>query len=264
MHKYTNLKIDELRLKLKGDREKEWQRLSRQAAATGRRKSGAFIMQILEVGFADIDSILDSALTYEKLALSKEGSSISDEYLRSLHSDLSTLIEKEIDNLSTGLDKWHPNQVDKFNLAIDTKLRDKKRSLVDSISHKLELLKEEMRLNIGNNIGGIDISINGDVAVLNTGTVYGDVYGKIKKLSDATLSDAFSKLLDAIKASSIDDNNMKIQMQNVEYLAEQCTIPKDQRNLGVINTILNAMSLATNIATSWAQYGPLIIDYLVR
>ena len=97
--------------------------------------------------------------------------------------------------------------------------------------------------------------IRGDVGVINTGIVYGSIQTKLEQIKDSKkeLVEAFAKLTEAIKRLDINGGEKREKYENVEFLVDQCETPKEKRNIGVINSVFNALSATANIATIWGE-----------
>ncbi len=207
-----------------------------------------------------LDVLIDEIFSIEKAALQSDRGLLDDEYIETLKDEfikeaeglLKVIFESRrgdcVGNadISTNEENIYPTYLDTYT---------------SKIRNGVDIMKEEIRLGITGNPGGTTINVGGDVAAINTGTVYGTIYGKIEKLNktDSALTKAFSNILEAIKESKINDREKLIQMQKVEFLIDQHEVPKEKRNNGLISASLSLLSLAANLATLWGQFGPVIM-----
>lgn len=261
MHKLTKFKIDELKIQYSKDREADWAKHLADSASRGMSYSSGAVLMFLEIGFKYINKLIDGIFSAEKTALSHEKLLLPENYYDNFKNGIIELISEEYANIrSKALERWgREHTSDSFsNLSVDIVNKSLSESR-ESINRRVEILKEEIRLGISTPLGAT-IHIGGDVGVVNTGVVYGSVHGKIEKMRDTELAKIFQEILDTIKNSAINEKDKITQIQNVEFLVNQYELPKEQRNYGVINTILNFLSTASNLALLWGQYGTALID----
>ena len=259
MQKYTELKIQDLRSNLAQHREEEWGMAVSNLAARGMFHSGTGLLKIMTIGFDSVQKIIDDFLKFESMVLKDAPSKIDDNYYQDLKFELYQIVGDEIDAITKKIFSIYK---DYEKVLIIDQLNKKRTEFESIINRRIEILKEEIKLGLSPAIGAV-INITGDVGVLNSGSIYGDVHGKIEKLNranDAEIKKAFNSILEEIKSARIDEQNRINQMQNVELLIEQYEKSKAERKSGLISAALSFLSMASNLSTVWGQFGPYIIE----
>jgi hypothetical protein len=256
MHKLTKLTVDELRTQYQKEYEEEKARAMSKFSRFNALHGSDAIFVILNCGYDYIEKILKAIFDTERKALSHERVPLAENYFEELKGETRAIISniyEEILNKSGKIftkESLFTNELQKHK--VETEI---------SIGRRVEKLQEEIRLGI-EPISRTTINISGDVGTLNTGVVYGNVHGQVQKITDSKVASAFNTLLEEINNSNIDDDIKAQQMQNVGFLIEQYQLPKKERNIGVINVVINALSTIASLASVWAQHGPVIIEAL--
>ena len=161
-------------------------------------------------------------------------------------------------------DNWGGGRLGHNNIIIPNIQQDEI-STCESINRKIKMLQEELRLRIPQSSTETTIHVSGDVGVINTGTISGSIQVKIEKLKESNqteLVSALTLLVETINNSTLKDEDKQEQMENVNFLVEQCEIPQTKRNRGIIKATERFLSTAANLATIWGQVEPVIMKSL--
>lgn len=238
MHSYTKLKLEELKSRYCEEREKEWVNLASDASLRGAYGSGTHLDLFLEIGNKYINKIIYELFETEKSALSHEQSKPTEDNFVDLDKKILKFINKEYEIIrSEALQrfKYIRGQLAHNDDTIISKVQRYEKSTQESISRGVEMLREELRLGILQSSAKHTIHVCGDVGVVNIGTIYGSVKVKIEKLKESSkqteLVDILSLLIETIKNSTIKDEEKQEQMENVNFLVEQCEIRKKKETV---------------------------------
>lgn len=258
MQNYTQLKLRELQDKLVREREAEWEKEISLSAAKG--LGGQLFVRIETIGIQFLDKLIDDIFSNEKAVLSKEMTHLPNDYFQTLENEIIRFAQQNLRAIVSkqlGLSRRMANvSIEKY---CQEEFETNDHRYMAIIKNKIEILKEELRIGITSPIGTI-VNV-GDVAVLNTGIVYGSIHGKIEKMRETSvveIADMFDQILAAIKDSQISEEEKFEQMQNIEFLVTQFQSTPDKRNRGLISASLNFLSLAANLTTIWGQFGTMI------
>lgn len=263
MQKITELKLREIKTNLNKKREDEEAKLAASMTARGLSNPGAYIRNLLTTEYNYIEKLLDSIFETEKAALTHNKGSLPDDYFINLKDEILKILQREIDIISSRVATRFQRGDNRIGDSIRIEVYQKGVFYKDSISKRVDIIQEEIKLGMQHPPQNTTIHIEGDVGAINTGTVYGSVQGEINKIResvDSKIADLFDKLLDTISASDITDTTKKEQQQNVEFLVQQYLQHTNKRNYGLVNASLTLLSAATNLSTLWAQYGQALID----
>lgn len=268
MQKYTELKFRELRDSFDLKMFDEWDKAVSSWATRGfSHPDGQLFEKITDIGINYLDKLLEELLSAEKAALMKMTTLPTIDYFDTLRSEIIQIASGQIKNIYSKIESYIRNNHDS---SMEQDYRDMcehdKKRYESRIRNKIDLIQEELRLKIVPHNGTI-INVGGDIAVINTGIVYGSIHGQIenmKETSNADIAELFDKLLGAIKDSKICEEEKLEQMQNVELLVAQYETPPEKRNRGLISASMNFLSIAANLTTLWVQFGPTIIDAFKR
>lgn len=263
MQQYTKSKLQELTDRFATKIEDEYDQATSLVATKGFSMPGDLLFsKFVNIGLKFLDELLEELLSAEKTALLKEASLPSSDYYDVLKDDLVKIANGRIQAIysHSRIDCCYPGGV--VEESHHEMCEQYKQKYATTIANKIGIMQEELRLKIIPQ-GGTVINVSGDVAVVNTGTVYGSIHGhleKMKETSVAEVAELFDKLLNAIKDSQITEDEKVGQMQNVDFLVKQYETPKEKRNYGLINASLTLLSLASNLTTLWVQFGPAITE----
>jgi hypothetical protein len=265
MHKYTELRVEELSTLYNKKRAEEWNKLSTSMPQKGLSHSSAHIDSFLDIGYKYIDTLIDNLMDTEKNALLHEQITHNTQYFNTLKSGITKMVKDELNAI-------HSESVKRFQKfggstlgIVLQKIENQANSYQQPINRKVELLQEELKLRISKPSSGTTIHISEEVAVINTEEVYSSIQVKLEALKDSNqmiLIEAFKGLANAINDSKIDDEIKREQMENIEFLVSQCEILPEKRNRGVIKATEKFLSTATNLTTIWRQVEPVITDVL--
>ena len=134
----------------------------------------------------------------------------------------------------------------------------------------IEILKKECALNLHKRPEEARIVAlsTGGAAIVNLGTIYGDVQqviGGIQQSGHPELAGLLQQLTAAINDSQSLGENRKELLEQVGFIAEQVTVPAERRQLGVVKGLLIALQSglqnAANIAGIMAVAGPAIAQH---
>jgi hypothetical protein len=262
MQRYTELIIEESKVRHWKVCEEECSKQASSAVLAGRYHSGMNILLHIEIGQTYIDRLLDDLFEAEKAALIQQAP--SDNYFTSLIEEIINLIDKEYTVIFESINQRLKQLPGVTNLIVDEGGK-KKLAAFRSIDRRVQMLQEELRLGIDKSSPKTRISVTGNVGVINVGQVYGNIQVKLAQMKNSNMNDlveAFEKLVSTVKTSVIAEKEMCEQMENIEFLISQSAIPNDKRNRGVIKTIEKSLSVAANIATVWGEVGPVIMKAL--
>ncbi len=95
MHKLTEIEIGQKSKQYSKERDEEWNRIVRSAAAAGNLLSGNTVIKYLKTGFRYIDIILNAAYSVETGALLKSRTLQPDEYFMNFKDKLFQIAEYE-------------------------------------------------------------------------------------------------------------------------------------------------------------------------
>jgi hypothetical protein len=267
MHKYTQLKKDELARKIRDAREKEWDEAASLAARTGfPLLGGAFISKVVDIGFKFLEEFIDGLFEAEKAAISKNTVKQDEKYFHNLGQEFRVISEQETNVIRSRVLPYLQGVGKLPSAGILEYIGHKGADLRESINRRVLMMEQELELGISNSSIHQNIQVTGDGAVINTGQVFGSINSTVQRVSETgatELANAFLRIAQGIKDSNIDEAQKLEHLQKVEYLAAQCEIPEGQRKKGVIKSVIQGLerSLPTiaNLATIWAQVAPIIM-----
>ncbi|MBI2471772.1 MAG: hypothetical protein HYV59_11115 [Planctomycetes bacterium] len=236
MHNYTRLQLDELKIRYNKEREKEWASIDSNALNIGMFGSSGHILQFLENGHKYIDKLIDELFKTETISLSHEQEKPTETYFVDLNREMIEIAKGEYEVIRSEalkmFDNWGGGQLahnDDMNIQQD------EISTCESINRKIKMLQEELRLRIPQSSTETTIHVSGDVGVINAGTIYGSIQVKIEKLKESNqteLVNMLTLLTETINNSTIKDENKREQMENVDFLVEQCEMPSEKKKSG--------------------------------
>jgi hypothetical protein len=266
MHNYTALKIEEIRTRYNKEREEEWNKLAESVAAKGLTHSTFHIDSFLDTGYKYIETLLDKLFNVEKTTLLHEKSMPPEKEFDVLKDSISDLLKKELDVIrSHAIKRFQRSGGGVLDIVI-RKIENQKNVFQKSISRRVGMLQEELKLKISKPSSGSTIHTREDVSIINTEQIYSSIQIKLDKLKDSNqkiLVEGLKVLTNAINSSEIVDDMKREQMENVEFLVSQFEIPPEKRNRGVIKASESFLSNSSNITTIWRQVGPTILDGLM-
>lgn len=256
--------LKELKHSQKMAKEKELQDLTFSCEKAGRYPSGAFFEQFINIYDSYISKNICAIFEQEKKLLACNQKT-SEDHFGKFEKCLLEINDNEYYELRCEVYKRLKPQIEcgKINSnevgVYIQKVEGKKNIMNESIKRRNNLLQEDSKRGILQD-SRTTFQIGGDVGVINTGTVYGSIQTKLEQLKDSKkeLFEAFAKLTEAIKRLDINDGEKREKYENVEFLVNQCEIPKEKRNLGVIKSVFNALSATANIATIWGEVANII------
>lgn len=268
MQKYTELKFHELSDSFDLKMSDEWDKAVDSWSARGFvAPDDDLFQQIEDIGIKYLDKLLDELLSAEKVALSKDPT-LPIDYYDSLKREMVQIAFNFLKDIFEKIDSFSFDAISATTVRADyhDEYEHSKQRYESRIRNKIDLMQEELRLKIVSHSGMV-INVGGDIAVVNTGIVYGSIHGQIEKMketSNADIAELFDKLLGAIKDSQISEEDKLEQMQNVELLVTQYETPPQKRNRGLISASTSFLSMAANLTTLWVQFGPTIIEAFKR
>ena len=261
MHNYSRLKVDELKIRYNEECGKEWAGLSSEALSLNMYGSSGHISQFLEMGHKYVNKFIDGLFETEKVALFHEQPELSESYFVALNREILEFVKSEYETIRTeALENFRSN-----NDIIIPRIQQYESSTRESVNNRVKLLQEELRLEILRPSSKPTIYVCGDVGVVNIGTIYSSVQVKIEKLKESNqteLVNALKLLIEIINNSTLKNEDKQEQMENVNLLVEQCEIPKEKRNCGLIKAAERFLSAAANLTTIWEKVGPMIMKFL--
>ena len=96
MQEYTQLKKDELATKIRDAREKEWDKSAASAARTGfPLPGGAFIGEVVDIGFKFLEKFIDELFETEKAVISKAKLKPDEKYFQNLGQEFRDISDQE-------------------------------------------------------------------------------------------------------------------------------------------------------------------------
>lgn len=267
MDSYRKLKFEELKCQHYEKLEDGWAITAQKMNMINSWGSLAHRNQFLKMGFEYTDKLIEDLFKSESKALSS-GKSIAGDYFTNLKSDIEELILNELETIRSSASNI------KFLMGYNTtdddyiisEVQKKKQLVISSLERKIALLKHEFKNGtLHPPHSGTQIRVVGNVGLFNTGQmqINGSLEIKLedfKKAGQIELFNAFSALIQAIKKSDIAEKD--VQIENVEFLLDQCNNPKEKRKHGVIKTIEQVLSNTANLSTIWGQVGPIIMNAL--
>lgn len=146
MHKLTEIEIAEKSRQYSKEREDEWSRIVRSAAASGVFKSDRTIIQYLDTGFRYIDIILNAAYSVETGALMKAKTVQSDEYFMKLKDELFQLAEDESGIVRSKALSQFRSMGERIQKEIIAQAGRRTAELRQSILNHTERIKEQIKL----------------------------------------------------------------------------------------------------------------------
>ena len=267
MDSYRKLKFEELKSQYYKELEVDWARTAQDLNLKGLFYSSVHINLFLQSGFGYIDKLIEDLFKSENKVLSS-GKTIEDGYFTNLKRDIEELILSELTTIrSHALKSFKPlmgygNDDD----YIISEVQKKEQLIIESLERKIALLKHEFEDGTLHPLhSGTQIRVTGNVGMINTGQmqINGSLEIKLadfRKAGQVELFNAFSALIQTIKES--DTAEKDVQIENVDFLLDQCNNPKEKRKHGVIKTIERVLSNAANLSTIWGQVGPTIMNAL--
>jgi hypothetical protein len=264
MQKYTELKLRELSDSFDILMAAEFDKAASLASARGFLVSN---VNIEDIGMKYVDKLLDDLLSAEETALLKLTTLPTSDYFHDLRDEMIQIAFGRIEAIFSrvvayggkGIPGSEGGVTEQYRLEMHEQY---KKIYTSRIQTKIDLMQEELRPKILSR-GGPIIDFSGNTAAVNAGTVYGPVHRRIEKMKGTggtDVAELFDRLLAAIKDSRVDEEQKLQQMQNVELLVTQYETPPEKRNRGLISASMNFLAMAANLATLWAQVGPMIIE----
>jgi hypothetical protein len=144
------------------------------------------------------------------------------------------------------------------------------RRLRERAHREIEILKTEYALNLDRRHQAPAVSVNtgGGHAIVNLGTIYGDVQQIVGTLNDtghAELAAAIKRLATAITEAEQLANERTALLEQLEFIAKQAVAPAAERQLGVLSGLLFAFRArlqdVANVAQILAVAGPAIAHH---
>ena len=263
MHNYTRLQLEELKVRYHKKREKEWASIDSNALIIGMFGSSGHILQLLEIGHEYIDKLIDELFKIERNTLSHEQVKLTETYFVDLNREMIEFAKGEYEVIRSEALKIGGQLAHNDDIIIPNIQQDEI-STCGSIDRKINMLQEELRLGILQSSTETTIHVSGDVGVINTGVIYDSVKVKIEKLKESNqieLVNALKYLIETVNNSSIKEEDKLEQMENVDFLVEQCEMPSEKRNRSLTKVAERFLSNAANLATIWGQVGPAIMKF---
>lgn len=248
MHNYTKLNFEEAKRRYTSELDKE-------LSIKSTRRNSYGTLDSIKIGQKYIDKILDDVFS----ALKEATQPISD--FSEIEKGIIDLTEKEYADIFTRM-------VEKFNCMPNLVSRNgnpNKEETLKSIKRRLQLLQTELQFKSQVPSPAATINVTGNVGVINTGQVYGNIQIKLEKLkasNQTELLEAVTRLIETIKDSDIDDEVKREQVDNIDYLIAESEKPQENRNRGVIKSVETSLSMTANLVTIWGQVGPIIMRSL--
>ena len=268
MHNYTRLQLEELKVRYHKEREKEWASLDSDAELQSAYGSGAHSSLFYKIGEKYVNKLVDELFRIEKIALSREQSKPSESYFADLNKEIIEFAKGEykvVCSEAIKKFKYVRGQLVCSEDAINSKIQQYESSTCESINRRIKMLQEELRLGILQSSTETTIHVSGDVGVINTGVIYDSVKVKIEKLKESNqteLVNALKYLIETVNNSNIKEEDKLEQMENVDFLAEQCDMAQGKRKHGLIKAAEKFLSNAANLTTIWGQVGHVIMKSL--
>lgn len=257
MKTLTRHTIDEEIFRLKEKRDKEISLFIEDRSRGGSLgNNGAPVMHIDEFGKKYIKSIIDILFDCEERCLSLDASPIPTDYYEQLFKEIDQLIEHELDIIRSNalkiFDRFKYDNI--IHNAISKTITNEK----ESAKRRMQIMKEKIEGGMLRPTTTQTIKIEGSVASLNTGVVYGNVIGTIEQIGNPELTDIFKKTLEALQQASLAPKDKLNAMQNLEFLAEEYKKEKEIRKYQLIISALQALSLISENVKIIAPYIPVI------
>lgn len=267
MDSCRKLKFEELKCQYYEKLEEDWARTAQKMNMKNNWGSLAHRNQFMKMGFEYIDKLIEDLFKSESKVLSS-GKSIADGYFTNSKRDIEELILNELETIrSSALNSFKPSMgYNNDGDYIISAVQKKEQSIMESLERKIALLKHEFEDGtLHPPHSGTQIRVDGNVGLFNTGQmqINGSLEIKLedfRKAGQVELFNAFSALIQTIKESDIAEKD--VQIENVDFLLDQCNNPKEKRKHGVIKTIERVLSNAANLSAIWGQVGPTIMNAL--
>jgi hypothetical protein len=209
---------------MRADREKEWDEFVSSWAARGwPLPDGSLISGFLEIGFKRMDVFIERLFETEKTAISKEAGTPSPKYFGDLAEEFKTIFQQEVSVIRSRAFQYTQGTRGPVSQSIIATVAHKEASIREATNRKVQIMEQELKLGIFKPVTYQTIQVTGDVAVINTGQVYGSIHARLERLSGtepSQLVEAFSRISQAIKDSNVDDQVKCEQLQNIELLVE--------------------------------------------
>jgi hypothetical protein len=202
MHKYTQLKKDELASKIRDARDKEWDKFAASAARTGFPLPGnAFISEVVDIGFKFLEKFIDELFGTEKAVISKAKLKPDEKYFQNLGQEFRDISDQEANVIRSKVLPYLEGIGIQASGDILGYIGHKGVELRESINRRVLMMEQELELGISTPGTHQTIQVGGDVGVINIGQVYGSINAKLERFSgmEATqLAEAFSRIAQAI------------------------------------------------------------------
>jgi hypothetical protein len=266
MHRYTQLKKDELLNKMRVEREKEWDQHASSWSTRGRSlPNGSLISGFLEIGFKWLENFMDGLFEAEKAALSREGATPSPKYFSDLAEEFKTIFQQEVNVIRSRALQCTQGIGRPLYESIITTVSHNEADIRESTNRKVQIMEQELKLGIPKTATHQTIQVTGDVGVINTGQVFGSINSTVKRFSGTgatELANALLHLAQGIKDPNIDEAEKLEHLEKIEFLAAQREIPEAQRKKGPIKAVVQGLDrclgTAASLAMLWGQFAPTI------
>lgn len=268
MHNYTQLQLEELKVRYHKEREKEWAKLDSDAELRGRYGGNTHSSLFYEIGEKYVNKLIDELFRIEKIALSREQSKPSESYFADFNKEIIEFAKGEyrvVCSEAIKKFKYARGHLVCSEDAINSNIQQYESSTCESINRRIKMLQEELRLGILQSSTETTIHVSGDVGVINTGVIYDSVKVTIEKLKESNqteLVNVLTRLIETINNSTLKEEDKLEQMENVDFLVKQSVLPPEKRNRGLIKAAEGFLSTAANLATIWGQVGNVIMKSL--
>lgn len=148
MHKLTEIEINQKRKQYSKERNDEWNRIVRSAAAAGNLLSGNTIIQFIKTGFRYIDIILNAAYSVETGALLKSKTLQPDDYFMNFKDVLFQITEEEGGIVRSKALAQFRAMGDGMQREIVAQAGRETAELRESILSHVERIKEQVKLDL--------------------------------------------------------------------------------------------------------------------
>ncbi|NOZ67957.1 MAG: hypothetical protein GXP46_01605 [Deferribacteres bacterium] len=153
MQKYTELNLKKLKSQLNKERKEEETKLATSMAEIRVSNPGAYYRNLLQIQDNYIQKLLNALFDTEKTALFNEETKVhEDDYFITLKKEVIDFMVREVDiirsRILTSFQRDDNQAVD----SVNSDFKQKEGKYRDSISNKIEILKEELRLEKSNSL----------------------------------------------------------------------------------------------------------------
>lgn len=152
MQKYTELNLKKLKSLLNKKREEEEAKLATSMAEIRLSNPGAYYRNLLQIQDNYIQELLNALFDTEKTALFNEETKVHEDYFNTLKKEVIDFVVREVDIIPSRI--IMSLQIDD-NQAVDSVNSDfnrKEGKYRESINNKIDILKEELRLEKSNSL----------------------------------------------------------------------------------------------------------------